>query len=180
MKHSYIFPLALTIVGSSSCGDDEERSYESGLDDESTVATLDDDDKEQICRRLDAHLDVKVSFDELARVACLPGAILLSSSSDDCKARLDSCVASAPAPVRIRAQAMDERACFDSLAECNASVGTLETCVNVSVDAVLDFLERVTCSRYDDEEVRGAARSMETARGCAELNASCEDFGLLI
>lgn len=178
-KHSLRLVAALLLV--TACGDDDEgRSWRSGVDDEENVATLDDDDKAQICRTLDAHLDVTISLDEVTRLACLPAAVLLGGSSDGCQRLLDECVQNGPPPVRVRADANGERACFDSLAECNANVGQLESCVNVSIDAALDFLERVTCARYDDDDVRTRAESMQTAQGCADLRASCDDFGPLL
>lgn len=181
MKQPQILLFAASALLLAACGDDDERGpYNSGVDDERDVSTLDDDDKAQICRSLDAHLEATVSFDELARLVCLPPAVLLSSSRDACQASLDACVKNAPPPVRIRATAMDQQACYSSLSECRANVGALESCVNVSVDSVLDFLERVTCTKFDDQATREAAQSMQTARGCAELSASCEDFTLLI
>lgn len=182
MKHFLNFLILTAAVSSGSCGDDDgDRRYRSGLDDDdATVASLDENDREQICRTLDAHLEVTIQFDEIARLACLPGAILLGGSREGCEARLNDCVKNAPPPVRVRADATDERACFDSLADCNASVAALESCVNVSIDAALDFLERVSCTRYDDPTTQEMARAMETARGCAELSASCDDFGPLL
>jgi hypothetical protein len=178
-KHS--FRLVAAIVSLSGCGDDDgDRPYRSGVDEEENVSTLDDDDKAQICRTLDAHVDVTISLDEVTRLACLPAAVLLGGSAEGCERLLNECVQNAPPPVRVRADANAERACFDSLAECNANVGQLESCVNVSLDAALDFLERVTCSRFDDDEVRSKAESMQTAQGCADLRASCDDFGPLL
>jgi len=182
MKLSLNFLLSLSLLTLAACSDDDERvGYRTGIkDDTATVATLDDDDKQKICRSLDAHLDVTISFDEVARLACLPPAVLLSSSREECESKLAACVADAPPPLRVRAQAMNEQVCYDSLAQCNASVGEIEGCVNVSLDAALDFLERVTCARYSDDEVRSTASSMQTARSCADVSATCDDFGPLL
>jgi hypothetical protein len=174
--------IMLAFVGVSACGDDDERSgYRTGVrDDTATVSTLGDADKQKICRSLDAHLNVTINFEEAARLACLPPSILLSSSREDCETRLAACVANAPAPLRVRADAMNQQVCYDSLAQCNASVGDIEGCVDVSLDAALDFLERVSCARYSDANVRSTATTMQSARSCAEISATCDDFGPLL
>ena len=134
----------------------------------------------QICRSLDAHLNVTISFDEVARLACLPSAILLGGSREGCQAQLDACMQNTPPPLRIQAQARSEQVCYDSLAQCNASVADIESCVNVSLDAAIDFLERVSCAGFANEDVRRTAESMQTARGCADVSATCGDLGPLL
>lgn len=182
MKPSLNILVSLTIFLHVACGDDEDGGvYRSGVEDEdATVSTLDEADKQQICTSLDAHLNVTISFDEVARLACLPSAILLGGSREGCLAQLDACVQNAPPPLRIRAQATNPEVCYDSLAECNASVADIEACVNVSLDAAIDFLERVSCAGFADEDVRSTAQRMQTAQGCADVSATCDDFGPLL
>lgn len=159
------------------CGDDDERSpFESGVkQDERPAAALGEDERREYCRRLDAHVDVSVGFEQLQRFLCLPEALLLASSREVCEQRLDACVARASEPLRVRGDISAEPACFRSLESCQASVRELESCVNVNLSGVLDALERLTCAGFDDAETMGELRRWEDgASACVNLSASCE------
>jgi hypothetical protein len=156
------------------CGsDDPKPKYNSGLDDTKTASTLNDDDKRTFCRTLDAHVDVTVGFEEIARLLCLPSA-LLASTRQDCETVLDACMHNAPPPITVNASTSREQACFADLDSCEADVGTLESCVNVNVGVVRQLLENISCARFGDKTVdQDLTRAMQTAGTCAKASASC-------
>src|SRR5690348_8693688 len=105
-------PCVLLVVCLSSvsigCGDDEDGDarprYRSGvtpMTSTTTVSTLDEADKEQLCASLDAHVQANVSFDAIARISCLPAAIVLGGSPQGCQAQLDQCIDAFPPPIAI-------------------------------------------------------------------------------
>jgi hypothetical protein len=169
--------LTLSLFASllaSACGNDDPKpQYSSGLDDTKTASTLDDDDKRTFCRTVDAHVDVTVGFEEIARLLCLPGA-LLAATRQDCEAVLDTCMRNAPPPITVNASTSREQACFDNLDSCEADVGTLESCVNVNVGVVRQLLENISCARFGDQTVdQDLTRARQTAGTCAKASASC-------
>ncbi|MDB4976670.1 MAG: hypothetical protein JWN48_5011 [Myxococcaceae bacterium] len=180
MKPSFsTLPAALAVAScllSLGCGsDDNEPLYSSGVDASKTGTKLSDDDKRQFCRSLDQHVDVVIGFEEVARIACLPTALLFGGSKAGCEQMLDNCAAGAPSPITVSARrSSEEQTCYTNLSMCEASVGTLEACVNVNVSLVRNVLETVTCARYGDTTAADrAARVMNTAGSCAGQSSSC-------
>jgi hypothetical protein len=173
LRLSLIVMVGLSAVSGAACGnDDPDPRFSSGLDDQTTASTLDDDDKHTFCRTLDAHVNVVVGFEEIARIACLPRA-LLAGTRDACEQALDDCARNAPAPITVNASATREQACFDDLDSCEANVGTLESCVNVNVGIVRQLLESFTCARFGNDSAGEVMRAMETAGTCAKASSSC-------
>lgn len=172
--------LFVSLVGlaglfAAACGnDDSDPKFSSGLEDDKTASTLDEDDKRTFCRTLDAHVNVTVGFEEIARIACLPGA-LLAGSREGCEQVLDTCMQNASPPITINASASREQACYDDLDSCEADVGTLESCVNINVAAVRQLLETITCARFGASTSDDVTRVMQTAGTCAKASASCGD-----
>lgn len=161
------------------CGDDDSRStYSSGLPKDREASTLDDDDKEQFCRTVDTHFSVSVGLDEVARLTCLPVALLTATSRDDCEDILDSCSSNA-AQLSIERMEREDQ-CVDSLASCNEDIGTLETCVNVNIKAVRAVLENFTCARFGDSDLERDLDDAMTAESCAKTSSSCQDAVLLL
>jgi len=160
----------------SACGNDDPKPvFSSGLDDTKPASTLNDDDKRTFCRTLDAHVDVTIGFEEIARLVCLPGA-LLAGTRQGCEDVLDTCMRNAPSPITINASASREQTCFDDLDSCEANVATLEACVNVNVGAVRQLLENISCARFGDPKVdRDLTEAMQTAGTCGKASASCGD-----
>jgi hypothetical protein len=171
-RSSLLFSLALF-----SCGhDDSGSTFSSDLPKHTDANKLDDKQRQDFCRTLDTHVDVTVGLDEVARLICLPFA-LLSASHEDCEALLDSCSRDATKVTLDRTS--QEQKCFDSLASCEADVGTLEGCVNVNVRAVRQVLERVTCARYGDADAGRELDEAMTGQTCAKTSSSCQDAVLL-
>jgi len=174
---AWTLAVVVGVVGLSAaaCGnDDPDPKFSSGLDDKTTASTLDDDDKRTFCRTLDAHVNVTVGFEEIARIACLPGA-LLAGSREGCEQVLDTCAKNASPPITINASASREQACFDDLDSCEADVATLESCVNINVGAVRQLLENITCARFGAKTSDEVTKVMQTAGTCAKASASCGD-----
>lgn len=167
------------LIALAACGDDSSSSvFSSGIDDRDQEADkLDDDDKRQFCRTLDTHVSVTVGLEEVARIACAPIALLTSTSRDACEELLDSCARDA-AKVMLQRQQREEE-CFDSLASCEADVGTLEGCVDVNVKALRTVLERISCGRFGDSSVQQDIDDARTAAGCTQVSSSCGDAVLL-
>lgn len=162
--------------------DDERPRYRAdvSVDVSSPVSALDDPDLERICRSFDVYVDTHVSFDEIAYIACLPAAIVLGGSEQGCEQQLDDCMARFPEPVAVQARLRDTEVCYSSLAGCRASVEELEGCINVNLDLALDIVDNWSCGGAEDEDLRAAAaRAMDTASVCADLDAACNDFATL-
>lgn len=188
---SILFTALCLISFSIGCGDDEDTDdrprYRSGVTTTTgpngstiTVSDLDEGDKRQLCASLDAHVEATVSFDAIAYIACLPGAIVFGGSRPGCEAELDRCMSVFPAPITIEAQVQDETICFSDLEGCNASVAALETCVNVNLGIVFDILDNFSCAGADNANDRDAAAAvMDTANVCADINAACNDFAAI-
>jgi hypothetical protein len=173
-RSRFVCLASIAALSATACGnDDPDPKYSSGLDDTKTASTLNDDDKHTFCRTLDAHVNVTVGFEEIARLACLPGA-LLAATREGCEQVLDTCTKNAPPPITVNASANREQACFDDLDACEANVGTLEACVNVNVGVVRRLLETITCARFGDHTVDAdLSDAMKTAGTCAKASASC-------
>ncbi|MDB4988179.1 MAG: hypothetical protein JWN04_3357 [Myxococcaceae bacterium] len=164
--------MSLAALG---CGhDDNAPLYSSGVDSTKRASTLSDADKNQFCRSLDQHVDVVIGFQEIARIVCLPLA-LLSASQAECEHKLDTCAAQPPSSITVNAQSTHDQACFNSLASCEANVSTLEGCVNVNVGLVRAVLETITCARFGDTSAASDARAVMDPTGstCASSSSSC-------
>jgi hypothetical protein len=175
--------IALLAVACLACDDDDERPrYRAGIEVEvsSPVSSLGERDRERICRSFDAYVDTYVSFDEIAYIACLPGAIVFGGDERGCEQQLDDCMADFPEPVAVQARLRDTEICYASLDDCRASVDELETCINVNLDLALDIADNWSCSGAGDEDLRAQAASVEdTAEVCADIDAACREFATL-
>jgi hypothetical protein len=176
MNHAARF---LVLISLGACGDDGANSvFSSGIDDrDKPAATLDDKEKEQFCSTVETHVSVTVGLEEVMRIACAPIALLTSTSREACEELLDSCAKDAPKIMLERQQR--EQECFDSLAECEADVSTLEGCVDVNVRALRTVLERISCARFGDSSVQDDIDEARTAAACAQAANSCRDAVLL-
>jgi hypothetical protein len=174
--------LVLSALG---CGDDDEGSsrprYASGVNDTNAgVSTLDTSDQRRICESLDAYVQTNISFDEVAYIACLPAAIVLGGSPEGCEQQLDDCMALFPEPIEIEARLQDQQVCSNSLVQCEASVAQLEGCINLNLDLALDIIDNWSCNGAADQDQReAAARAMDTATVCADIDAACNRFASL-
>jgi hypothetical protein len=178
-------PLTLALLAAAllACDDDDERPrYRADIevDVSSPVSSLGERDRERICRSFDAYVDTYVSFDEIAYITCLPGAILGGVDERGCEALLDDCMADFPEPVAVQARLRDTEICYASLDDCRASVDELEGCINVNLDLALDIAGNWSCSGAQDEDLRAqAARARDTAEVCADIDAACRDFATI-
>ncbi|MEY4509598.1 MAG: hypothetical protein RLZZ450_1720, partial [Pseudomonadota bacterium] len=96
-SHLILLAAFAGLTAAACSNDDPDPKFSSGLDDKTKASTLDDDDKRTFCRTLDAHVNVTVGFEEIARIACLPGA-LLAGSREGCEQVLDTCMRNASPP----------------------------------------------------------------------------------
>lgn len=176
LSHSFALVCALYV----GCGDGESSpSFSSGVNSNAEADQLDDEEKRQFCGTLDTHVSVTVGFDEIARIACLPAALLTATSRQACEELLDSCSRGTSGITVSSSERMEK--CYDSLAMCQEDVGTLESCVNVNVAAVRTVLERFTCARFGDDNLeRDLERVMDTAAACGQTSASCKDAVFLL
>jgi hypothetical protein len=84
-----------------------------------------------------------------------------------------------PEPIMIQAQLQDESICFSDLDQCNATVASLETCVNVHLDSIWDILGWSCAGASSSSNRQAAQRAMDTLNVCADLNAACNNFALV-
>jgi hypothetical protein len=173
--------LSLAILAG--CGDDDEGGdrppYRSDINvsTDTNVSDLDDDDRQQVCASLDAHVNANVDFEVVARAACLPAAILFGGDQDDCERQLEECVADFPDPLVIAARFEDETVCVSGLSACDEiRVADLDACVNVNLDILYDIFDRLSCGGLSDAERNDAQAAMDTLNVCADVSAACSDF----
>jgi hypothetical protein len=166
----------------SGCGDDDGQTrpaYTAGVSTPTvTVSGLDDTELQRVCESLDVYVDAEISFDSIAYIACLPQAIVLGGGTKaGCESQLSQCMSVFPEPITIKAKLEDQNVCFSNLRACNATVSALERCVNVNLGVAFDVLDNWSCSRAGEEDLqRAAARAMDTATACAQIDAACQDF----
>jgi hypothetical protein len=161
------------------CGDDDEEgrpAYVTGVSPTVTISDLDEPRLQQICESLDVYVDAEISFDSLAYIACLPPAIVLGGNAEGCKSELSRCMAAFPEPISIQAQLQDTRVCFADLRSCRATVSALERCVNVNLDLAYQILDWSCDGAAENDLQQAAARAMDTASVCADIDASCQRF----
>lgn len=139
-----------------------------------TVAALDADDKERLCRNYGAHLSTNVGFDLIAQAVCLPQAILLGGSPQGCRQRLDSCVADTPPPLQINAQVGSTSVCTQNLNQCNLTVAELEACINLRLDWVYDLVDTLSCAGAGSSDTRARADAMRGVAVCLGGGVGCD------
>ena len=184
MKRSTLVPFvacALTCSLLAACGDDDDGNarapYVSGVTGTVMVSGLDENDLNRICTSLDAYVETEINFDQVAYVSCLPAAIVLGGTQKGCNEQLDSCMALFPKPITVEAQLRDQEVCFSDLRRCQATVSSLEGCLNVNLDLAFQILDSWSCNRAGEQDLqKAAARAMNTASACADIDASCNDF----
>lgn len=176
LPHSFALVCALHV----GCGDsDSSGTFSSDINKDAEADQLSDDQKRQFCGTLDTHVSVTVGFDEIARIACLPAALLTATSRQACEELLDSC-SRGTSGITVTSSERVEK-CYDNLEMCQEDVGMLESCVNVNVAAVRTVLERFTCARFGDDNLeRDLDRVMDTAAACGQTSAACKDAVFLL
>jgi hypothetical protein len=177
--------IGLVVVSAAlgtACGDDDSQqrpAYSSGISTPTvTVSGLDDTQLKRVCESLDVYVDAEISFTSVAYIACLPPAIVLGGGTKaGCESQLSQCMSAFPAPIKIEAKFKDENVCFADLRACQATVSALDRCVNVNLGLAFDILDNWSCDGAGDEDLqRAAARAMDTASACAQIDASCQHF----
>lgn len=169
--------VAVLSVALLACDEDRRPRYSSGVDEQTPVSDLSDDDLRQICSSFDGYVNTYVDLSAVAYIPCLPVAIVTSVSSEDCENRLHDCVSLFPEPIRVVARAQSDEVCFENLETCTASVGLLEDCVNVNVDLALTVFDRFSCDRAGDPNYRSSVQPMaDLVNVCADVNDACNTF----
>lgn len=176
-RSGWVFGLSASVLLACAEGTSDRPEYTTGIDaPEQEVSTLDDRQLETVCESYDVYVETYVDFDTIAYVACLPPALVLSGSQDECERRLDACMGLFPDPISIGATLQSQELCVRDLQECNATVAELEGCVNVNLDGFLDISDW-SCALFGDAEaVASARKSMDSVRVCSELNDACNRF----
>jgi len=181
MKYPAVLWLVCGATLSFGCDDDDpRRPWDTAIDDNTSVSSIGDEDKRNVCRSLDANLSVRLDLSQLTRLVCLPGAIVRAAGSRSmCEQLVDQCVATNTPPPLLVGARIDQESCVSSLGRCDARIGALESCVNVNVSGVLDLLEALTCSRLDNATLDTARRAMDarnTLTTCGNVSGGCQDL----
>ena len=189
------FPRSLSLVSSLSivlgvhavgCGEDDASRprYDSGKSDETVVSMLDARQQAELCESLDAYVNTYVSLDAVAYLACLPLAIITTTTRETCNASLKDCMGLFPKPIEVSARAKSDALCFDTLDQCQATVAELEGCINVNIDIALRIFEQWSCDQVNDQDVRDMASNMAPNGGltrvCADIDAACNRFSTVV
>lgn len=154
------------------CSDDNgghRPPYRAGVAPEAQVSTLDDTQLRDACERYDVYVDTYVNLDAVAYVACLPLALVASTTPAQCQQQLDTCMAAFPAPIRVQGTAQVD-ACVAELRGCNASVAQFEDCVNGNVGLAVDY----GCGGVGDSAY--VEHAMGIVSVCADIDQVCDQF----
>jgi hypothetical protein len=171
-----VAPLGFSLAA---CGNDDQKrtAYVAPVQDKSApVSSLSTQDKQQICQSYEAHVDANIGFDEVVYALCLPIALVGSTDEAGCKNILKTCT-DRPSSASINVNLGNSGACVSNLDACNVTVDQLQACVNVNLDFIYDLLNRLSCDRQGDQDVRNAAAdAMGNTSVCANANAGCNNF----
>lgn len=181
MKYlTFVFNLPLLAGGLGACqdnNDDGPPPFESGVDhskEGEPVSTLRDDDLRTFCDSFETHVQNYVDLDQASYVACLPAAIVLGRDAQHCQALLDNCMRVSPSAVSVEVRLADRDGCIRDLRECDASVHSLEECIDTHVDIAVE-VRGWSCAGATDDVVRQHAYDVMGGRVC-QTEAPCERF----
>lgn len=161
-------------------GASDRPAYTTGIDaQDQNVASLDDTQLEAVCESYDVYVETYVDFDTIAYVACLPPALVLSQTREQCEQALDTCMSVFPKPIQVSGMVRSQELCVEDLQQCNATVAELEGCVNVNLTDFIDVSDW-SCDLIGDADAVAMAReSMDTVRVCSDLDDACNRFSMV-
>lgn len=174
------------------CGDDKKSApvYSADVDagTDASVATLDDSQRQQLCESRSAFLNTNVNLDVVAEAVCLASAIIVGGTPTECNATYNKCMANNGTSLGVgvgvsvtgngnQAGTLSTLACAQDLADCKATVGDLEACVNVNTDIVYRILDTLSCKSAGDSAATQEAQRLKGAGVCTSVGTSCGDFG---
>lgn len=184
MNKLIAFNMVVALLALNGCASNNSRpvyrsfAEDENVDEDEMISSLDQDQREQICRSVDGYVDTYVGFDALARIVCHPLAVVLSlGNRRNCEVAYQDCVDGlAIDPLTIRASVSNTSACADRLASCSGSVAQLDACVDIRLDVLESLVETFSCAGDLSAEMRAEAERVmnsSTVSGCADFQAAC-------
>jgi hypothetical protein len=168
------------------CSEDEPSARKSlgGVEGQTPLSELDDDQLEAVCDAANDKLEATFDDEALARGACLLGAHVSANAAamaDDevdekevCEQTFEACI---DLPVE------SERACGSVLQVCTATVNDFDTCLS-NADAVYRELSELDCDDVSDEDtdeldqrIQASANACDVLVGCFGDNVPQGDGG---
>jgi hypothetical protein len=147
------------LAGALACGEDSSGSappsarFSTGLAPERAVSDLSVAESKQTCEQFKAAGNQRLSPDVLRNGFCEAFAMAATSSRDECESQKSSCVADGDQGIAgqlddgFTGASLDCEQAEANLAQCNATVGELETCLNDVFDSVLDLFAQFSCDK---------------------------------
>jgi len=168
-----LFSLAFCFaLGCDSGDDDDGGTVKAGTvelgSDEAEVSTLGADDVAAVCDKYEeagAEVALKLGCGILGSFALMEG------SKEDCEAAVDACMAGAEE---------GESECLineDKLADCTATIGEIEACMNATLKVTEEAANAVSCALPTDLTTGGGeGGEAQTIASCDTVKEKCPDL----
>jgi hypothetical protein len=172
-----VLGLCLLACGKSSDTRPRYVSNVSGAGTTQPVSNLSTAQATEICKSYDAYVNTYVDLDAIAYLACIPAALFTSATREACQASLQNCMAVFPKPIQVSAKAQNVQVCANTLAQCQATVGQLDGCINVNVDRALAVINTWSCDMVGNPSYRAMVQPTGgLVNVCTDLNSACGNF----
>ncbi len=169
--------LCLAACGKSSDNRPRYASSIAGAAPTAPISSLNATQIQQICSSYDAYVNAFVDVNQLAYLACIPGALFGSLTREACQTSLANCMAVFTPPVQVSAKASNVQVCASSLAQCQATVAQLDGCVNVNVDRALAVVTSWSCDMVGNPTYKAMVQPTGgLVNVCADVNGACNNF----
>lgn len=180
------------------CGDDSDSgggssaqveqptvSEDLGVEETTTLSSLDEEQRGNLCVQLEAYAQSQFTEQELKEAGCSAAGVFAAAFSgggaEVCRQTYDECLA-APAedvPASENGEEQEESACDpDKLQECDATVEEMEACMYEQVYASKQALSLLNCNAISGNiELGDGDQDAEEMLGpkCAALKEKCPD-----
>ncbi len=133
--------LMIAVLAMGACGD--SGRIDLGLPRGKALNEITDAEARTICENVDP-ADIEITFSR--EQECTIGAVFASSTQAQCEMLRDACLARPPEPRPTPEQQDCSMAETSDFADCRATVGEAEDCLNDYLDASESYLKGLTCA----------------------------------
>lgn len=166
------------------CGGDDDGSggdFSTGLSKSKLLSEVTAEEAASACENLQSAFETKISPNKIIRATCTLIAAATAENKADCETARDACIDQASdAGADIQTDYTPECNGSADLAECQGTVGELETCLNDTFDLLLSVLDRFSCDDAGtiDEEELGDLEGLDVDPPASCAAVQCADDAL--